>query len=85
MRKSQEYAPISCSYYDHLEAFASLGKKVEIKYLNERGIETFLESKIVDFQIIQKAEYFVLADGKMIRLDMLISVDQVLLSDFQSC
>jgi hypothetical protein len=44
-----------------------------------------IEDKIVDFQIIKKVEHLILADGKMIRLDKLICVDQNLLIDFESC
>ncbi|MBK8503701.1 MAG: hypothetical protein IPL46_16705 [Saprospiraceae bacterium] len=85
MGKQEKYIPISCTFYDHLEALATLGKKVKIRYLNEQENETTIEDRIVDFQIIQKVEYLIPADGKMIRLDKLISVDQIMLSDFQSC
>jgi Rho-binding antiterminator len=81
----EKYIPISCNYYDHLEALATLGKKVQIQFLDNLEKETTIEDKIVDFQIIQKVEYLILAEGTAIRLDRLISVDQILLSDFKSC
>lgn len=80
-----KYTPISCSYYDHLEALATLGKKVPIRYWDDREKEITIDGRIVDFQIMQKVEYLILADGTSIRLDRLISVDQILLSDFKSC
>lgn len=85
MEEKNKYKPISCNYYDHLEAIATLGKKVPIRYWDDREKEITIDGRIIDFQIAQEVEYLILAEGISIRLDRLISVDQLLLSEFKTC
>jgi Rho-binding antiterminator len=81
----EKYIPISCNYYDYLESIATLKKVVQIVYLNPRGTEEIVEGRILDFRIKDKVEYLVLTDQQTIRLDKLIRVDGVLLSDNKFC
>lgn len=73
-----EYTPIDCNYYDRLEAFATLRKRVRIDYLSNTGIATALENAlIVDFQTRNKVEFMILASGQEIRLDYLVAVEGI--------
>ncbi|MEZ5042602.1 MAG: hypothetical protein R2828_22080 [Saprospiraceae bacterium] len=82
MDKEKTYQPISCSYYDHLEALATLRKKVTIHYLNSAGVATSIQAIIKDFFVKDKVEFMVLDDGTTIRLDQLIDVDGQVLSSY---
>lgn len=69
------YIPINCSYYDELEAIATRRKTVEITYRGAEDQLLTISARIVDFKIIEKTEYMILADEQKIRLDYLVSVD----------
>ena len=72
----QKYVPINCSYYDELEAFATLRQSVTIVYENFTTKETeTIKTRILNFYIRDKVEFMVLENGADIRLDALISVD----------
>ncbi|MBW4460070.1 MAG: hypothetical protein KME47_07525 [Nodosilinea sp. WJT8-NPBG4] len=70
-----EYQSVSCDFYDELEALATLHQTCPIHYRTEGGDEMSTEGQIVDFFVVEKAEYLRLKDGLEIRLDRLISVD----------
>ncbi len=73
--------PISCSYYDELEALATLRKECEIVYTDESGKQISIKGIIKTFFIRDKVECMQLESGEEIRLDKLISVDGKRLSD----
>lgn len=73
--EKQTYQPISCSFYDELEAWATLKKHCVIEYQGEDGNELKVEGKIVDFFIKDKVEYLKLDSTQSIRLDYLIRVN----------
>lgn len=75
MKKNVSYLPISCSYYDELEALATLRKKCLIVYKNEAGEQQETTAVIKDFYIQDKVEYMLLSDGRQVRLDHIIQVD----------
>lgn len=77
----QKYQPINCNFYDELESLAVRKKACEIVYMESEKVET-VTAIISDFKIIEKAEYMILADGKKIRLDYLVSVDGIKLEGF---
>lgn len=79
-----KYNPISCSYYDELEAFATKKERCNIIYLS-RGREAKIRDVIVDFQIINEAEHMILTSGTKIRLDTLVSVNDKRLDDNKYC
>jgi Rho-binding antiterminator len=80
MEKQKAYQPISCNYYDHLEAMATLRKRVVIRYFNEAEVITSIEAIIKDFYVKEKVEFMVLDNGLTIRLDRLVDVDGETLS-----
>jgi len=82
--KRETYIPISCNLYDEFEALATLGKQVHIHYDLDQ-IRTCVEGFIKDFRIRNKVEYMILESGLEIRLDHLISVNDLIMSDWRSC
>ena len=72
---TRPYRPISCSFYDELEALATLRKTVLIRYYRSPEYIDEIVGRIIDFQIRDKVEYLLLASGQNIRLDDLIEVD----------
>ena len=79
---SQKYQPISCHFYDELELLAIRQKKCSIVYLDETGNQLEKLAIIIDFKIIDAAEFMLLKDGEKIRLDRLVSVDGKVLKGF---
>ena len=69
------YQSVSCTYYDELEALATLKRSCPIIYRSDTGAEVSCEGRIVDFFSVDKAEFLKLDDGTTIRLDHLIAVD----------
>lgn len=70
-----DYHPINCSYYDELEALATLRKVATIIYKNDLGKETTLQTRIIDLYTRNKEEFMVLENGTQFRLDRLVSAD----------
>ncbi len=79
---SKKYQPISCHFYDELELLAIRQKNCSIVYLDETGNQLERLGIIIDFKIIDAAEYMLLKDGERIRLDRLVSVDGKVLKGF---
>ncbi|MEP0820678.1 MULTISPECIES: Rho-binding antiterminator [Trichocoleus] len=69
------YQAVSCSFYDELEALATLHRICTIRYRTETGEAASIESKIINLYTANKSEFLKLQDGTEIRLDRLISVD----------
>ena len=70
-----QYQPISCNFYDELEALATLRKNCEIVYRNEQEELNTTSGIIKDLYIREKVEYLLLDHGMEIRLDRLNTVD----------
>ena len=70
------YRPIDCDYYDRLESWAVKKEKVTIKYSDGKG-EKEIMGIIKDFETRDHAEYLKLDNGTEIRLDTLISVNDI--------
>ena len=72
------YVPISCSYYDRLEAWAVRKERVHIRYMPpEHEAEVYVTGIIKDLFSKDNAEYLELTSGQRIRLDYLISVNNI--------
>ena len=76
------YIPISCNYYDELEAFATLKQSCSILYLDSNGLETSVQSKIINLYTKEKIEYMELENNLTIRLDQLVSVNDKVLKGY---
>jgi len=70
-----DYIPISCSYYDELEAISTLKEMVVIEYFNDDNKPTTVAGRIVNLYTKQKQEFVELSNGNIIRLDKLIAVN----------
>lgn len=77
MDSAKDYTPIDCNYYDRLEAWATTKTVSLIVYRDEAGEQKSLSAKIVDVYTQNKVEYLKTDAGKEIRLDALISVNDV--------
>jgi Rho-binding antiterminator len=75
MKKDQVYQPISCSFYDRIEAAIVLRKIVTFRYQNDAGDEVSLQTRLLDTRIRDKAEYVVLPDQVEVRMDHILSLD----------
>lgn len=74
---SEKYIPISCSFYDRLEAWAIQCQHVEIQYRDVSGVESTVITLINDLQAKEGVEYAMLDNGLQIRLDQLIQVNGI--------
>jgi Rho-binding antiterminator len=70
-----DYQPINCSYYDELEAIATLKKVVTVVYRDEQGEEIDATTRITNLYTRSKEEFMVLENGTQFRLDRLVSAD----------
>ena len=77
-----KYTPISCSFYDELEALATLRKTCLIQYKDAQGELQQQKAIIKDFFIRDKVEYLLLNNGDTIRLDYLVEVDGKVLNKY---
>ena len=75
----QHYQPIDCHFYDELELLAIRGQTCQIVF-HDDGVEKEIEDIIIDFKIIERAEFMLLKSGKSIRLDQIIRVNDKVLS-----
>ena len=76
------YVPISCAFYDLLEAIAISRRVVAICFCNDDGKQVIKRARIVDFVVRSGVEFVELEGGKRIRLDRLLSVDDERLTDY---
>lgn len=73
---SADYRPISCSFYDELEARATTRQPSTLVYREApEAPASTREGVIQDLYIRDKVEYLRLADGFELRLDKLVGVD----------
>ncbi len=78
--KVKQYHSIRCSYYDQLEAYATKRTHCAVVYRVDEQEKTS-EGIIVDLFAKDGAEYLKLNNGIVIRLDQLISINGVPVSN----
>ena len=81
----QKYQPISCHYYDELEALATQKAICHLHYRSADGQANCLESKLIDFQTIDKEEFLIVENNFRIRLDQIICVNDLFPDDAAYC
>ncbi|MGI4874048.1 MAG: hypothetical protein ACRYFX_23055 [Janthinobacterium lividum] len=71
-----DYHPITCGFYNELEAAATLRRQVYLQYFNE--LRELCQGPAVfrTFVTRDHAEFAVLASGEEVRLDRIIRVDE---------
>ena len=75
------YQPIDCNYYDRLEAWATMRTICKIVFRDEEGKEQDVTARIEDVYALNKVEYMRMDNGLVIRLDSLLSVNNIPLPD----
>lgn len=73
MEKS--YKPVSCDFHDELTSRATLGRRAEVVYRDDKGEEVAVIDYIDDVYTEGDAEFTRLRDGTVIRLDKVVRVD----------
>jgi Rho-binding antiterminator len=81
MNPKQPYKPISCDFYDELEAYAVQQKIVLVEFETPKGQMRQCEVRIVNLETRNKEEFVLLDNGLEIRLDFIHSVDDKLMPD----
>ncbi|MBD0331653.1 MAG: hypothetical protein ICV66_03280 [Chitinophagaceae bacterium] len=71
----ETYKPLSCDFYDELEALATLKKNCEIKFRGDNEGIASIRGKIADLYTHDHVEYMKTDEGLEIRLDRLVEVD----------
>ena len=81
MNNHDQYTPVSCDFYDELEALATRHKPCEIIFINNAS-RSVIHARIADLVTRDKVEYLVTDSGLEIRLDQLVQVDGKLSSNY---
>lgn len=71
------YNPIDCSYYDRLEAWATLRESCDIIWFDQEGVKQHTYSRINDLLLKEGVEYLIAENDLAIRLDKLVSVNGI--------
>ncbi len=79
----KQYKPIACGLYDELELRALRKQKVKIVFLNNKNENEIDECIIADLFSKDKVEYLKTDAGKIIRLDNIIELDNIIFN--KSC
>ncbi|QDA59932.1 hypothetical protein [Hymenobacter jejuensis] len=78
-----DYKPISCSFYDELEARATQRQPCTLTYRTEADTPpSTYHGIIADLFIKNKVEYLRLEDGFELRLDAIVAVDDKELREY---
>lgn len=76
------YKPISCDFYDELEAVALHRSNNEIVYRDAQGQELKTTGIITGLTTVNKEEFLTLDNGLVIRLDQLVSLNGIVLANY---
>ncbi|MEM8487786.1 MAG: Rho-binding antiterminator [Bacteroidota bacterium] len=75
------YMPISCGYYDYLEAFAVQKKEVDLSFISpEHPSPLTIQGKVVDLFSRTQVEFMLFQSGDTkheIRLDHIIEIEGI--------
>ena len=74
----KQYKPIACGLYDELELRALRKQKVNLVITNEQNENESLTCIITDLFSKDKTEYLKTGDGRIIRLDNIIEMDNII-------
>ena len=74
---AQPYRPVDCSLHDHYEAWAVRRTPLRVIWSEGHGIRETDHVRIADIRVADGAEYLLLSDGCLIRLDHILEVAPV--------
>ena len=77
----ENYKPVSCDFYDELEALATMKKRCDIIFMQQGG-RSQIKGTIADLYTREKVEYLKTDSGLEIRLDNLVQVDGKIASNY---
>jgi Rho-binding antiterminator len=77
------YKPIACGLYDELEFRALRKQKIKLVFINDQNDNESIDCIIADLFSKNKTEYLKTSDGKLIRLDNIVEVDNIIFN--QNC
>jgi Rho-binding antiterminator len=80
---NKEYKPIACGLYDELELRALRKQKITLTFLNHNAETDTIECIIADLFSKDKTEFLKTTEGKIIRLDDIVKLDNILFN--KSC
>jgi Rho-binding antiterminator len=78
----KSYEPISCDYHDLLEVHATKRQPTTISFRDADATVKTITATITDVFARAGADYLSTSTGETLRLDQLIEVDGVKLSDY---
>lgn len=73
----KQYKPIACGLYDELELRALRKQKVNLLFINDKNENESIDCVISDLFSKDKIEYLKTNDGRIIRLDNIIEMDNI--------
>ncbi len=79
-----DYIPISCAFYDELES-AAVKKMISTIVYRDNFEEKTITDLLIDFKTKEKQEFVLLKSGTQIRLDKIISFNDLKPSDKDYC
>jgi Rho-binding antiterminator len=79
----KEYKPIACGLYDELELRALRKQMVKLTFQNDKNENELIECVIADLFSKDKIEFLKTTEGKIIRLDDIVELDNILFN--KSC
>jgi len=75
---SKEYKPLACGLYDELELRALRKEPVKLTFKNSNNQVVIFECIIIDLFSKNKTEFLKTDDGKIIRLDDVVELDNII-------
>lgn len=72
---SDSYQPIACGIYDELEVLAMRRLPCKIEFLGDENEAVTVSSRIVDVFARSGEEFIRIEDGRLVRLDRLMRVN----------
>lgn len=83
--KDDTYKPISCSFYDRIEAAIVQKKEVELLFRDQNGQSQQETTLLLDTVVRDGKEFVKLENGSEIRMDHILSLDGTELISDTSC
>jgi len=75
---NKTYTPIACGLYDELELRALRKQKVKITFINDKSENQSIECIIIDLFSKDRIEFLKTSDDKVIRLDDVLELDNII-------
>lgn len=73
------YTPIDCNFYDRIESAITQRQPASLTYLSLSGESEYLCEQLVNLLSKDQQEFLVTESGKLIRLDHIISLNNIFL------